>query len=342
MGRIRKTTAMGRWAEMPRYDPAAPWRGQSNERRVWMSIAIPRPRMGCSATGSVIEWQCATGKGENSLNIKAVSGCGLESVTVKLLTFNIHAATSTDRFHHYVTHSWRQILPHAQRTENLDAIAALAGEYDLVGLQEADAGSLRSGFINQSRYIATHASIPYWFNQATRKLGTMTFTSNGFLARWAPQTVKQHRLPGAIPGRGALEVRFGEQGGLVVVVVHLALGRRARSRQLEYLAERLSGLTHLVVMGDFNTTARSPEVLAFRSTLGLAAPTEGLASYPSWQPQRSIDHILLSPSIRARDVCVVDVPMSDHCPVALTLDMPATLLACEERAQPIQGSGNLP
>ncbi len=165
----------------------------------------------------------------------------------------------------------------------------------------------------------------------------MTFTSNGFLARWSPQTVEQHRLPGAIPGRGALEVRFGEQEGLVVVVVHLALGRRARCRQLEYLAERLSGLPHLVVMGDFNTTAHSPEVMTFRTRLGLEAPTEGLASYPSWQPQRSIDHILLSPAIPARDVCVVDVPMSDHCPVALTLDMPAALLFDGGSTQSIAG-----
>lgn len=242
--------------------------------------------------------------------------------TLRLLSFNIHAATSTDRYHHYVTHSWRQILPHAQRTRNLDAIAGLVEDYDMVALQEADAGSLRSGFINQSRYIARHSGMPYWFHQANRKLGTMTFTSNGFLSRYVPTAVEEHRLPGAIPGRGALVLRYGAGAEFVVAVVHLALGRRARKQQLNYLAHCLEGQRSLVVMGDFNTEAGSPGVRDFCTRLGLVAPTSGLASYPSWQPMRAIDHILVSRDLQAEGACVVDVPMSDHCPVSLSVNVP--------------------
>ena len=36
---------------------------------------------------------------------------------------------------------------------SLDAIARLAGEYDVVGLNESDPGSLRSGFTNQTHYL---------------------------------------------------------------------------------------------------------------------------------------------------------------------------------------------
>jgi endonuclease/exonuclease/phosphatase family metal-dependent hydrolase len=203
---------------------------------------------------------------------------------LRLLSFNIHAGTSTDRFHHYLTHSWRQVLPHSQRAENLDSIAGLAREYDMVALQEADAGSLRSGFINQSRYIATHSGIPYWFHQPNRKLGSMSFTGNGFLARFMPHSVEEHRLPGAIPGRGALLLRFGDNAELVMVVVHLALGRRARAQQLRYLADHLAGERCLVVMGDFNSEAASDEIQRFCEQLKLDAPTAGLPSYPSWQP----------------------------------------------------------
>lgn len=245
--------------------------------------------------------------------------------SIRVLSFNIHAATSTERFHHYLTHSWRQLLPHSQRTENLDSIAALAAEYDVVALQEADAGSLRSGFINQSRYIATHAGMPYWFHQANRKLGSMTFTSNGFLARFEPRVVEEHRLPGAIPGRGALVLRYGDPGGLVLVVVHLALGRRARSQQLSYLEKCLAGERHVIVMGDFNTDTKSREIQRFCAELQLNTPTEGLASYPAWQPQRAIDHILVSGTLGTRDACVIDVPMSDHCPVAVTVELPGEL-----------------
>jgi len=243
--------------------------------------------------------------------------------SLRLLSFNIHAATSAAGFHHYLMHSWRQVLPHAQRVHNLDEIAALVAEYDMVGLQEVDSGSLRSGYVNQSRYIAAHAGMPYWFHQANRKVGTMAYAGNGFLARYQPRAVEEHRLPGAIPGRGSLVMRFGGDNGLVVAVVHLALGPRARGQQLEYMSRQLEGEPRLIVMGDLNTRAGTTAVRAFREVLDLEAPTAGLASYPSWQPQRAIDHILVSRGLKTRDERVIETTVSDHCPVALTVEIPA-------------------
>ncbi len=99
------------------------------------------------------------------------------------MSFNIQAGTSTTRYHHYVTHSWRQVLPHSQRVENLDAIAELVTPYDMVALQEVDTGSLRSGFINQSRYLANHSDMPFWCHQSNRKVGAVAYAGNGFLRR---------------------------------------------------------------------------------------------------------------------------------------------------------------
>jgi len=256
--------------------------------------------------------------------------------SVKLLSFNIHAGTSTARYHHYLTHGWRQVLPHHQRTANLNGIAALVSGYDLVALQEVDSGSLRSGFINQASYIASHAGMPHWHHQANRKVGNMSLSGNSFMGRIAPTRVEEHRLPGAIPGRGFLLLRFGAPDALSIAVVHLALGRRARVQQLAYMSNALRQEPQLLVMGDFNTGVNSPEMRSFCAGLGLEAPTAGLASYPAWQPQRSIDHILVSRALRTRDVRVLDAPMSDHCPVALTLDLPAGLaLATPNLTDPI-------
>ena len=77
---------------------------------------------------------------------------GTQRRRVRLLSFNIQAGTSTARYHHYVTHSWRQVLPHTQRVANLDAIAGLVAPFDMIALQEVDSGSLRSGFITCSNY----------------------------------------------------------------------------------------------------------------------------------------------------------------------------------------------
>lgn len=244
---------------------------------------------------------------------------------LKLLTFNIQSGTPANSYREYLTSSWRQVLPSAVRNENLEAIAGLVMDYDMVGLQEVDSGSLRSGFINQSRYIATHAALPYWFHQSNRKVGTMAYSGNGFLARYQPDAIEEHRLPGAIPGRGALFLNFGGASGLTVAVVHLALGQLARGAQLKFLRNQLQGQRHLVIMGDFNAEPNAPKLEAFCDRLDLDVPTRGLASYPSWKPQRALDHVLVSRTLVTADAEVIDVGYSDHLPVGLEVELPEGL-----------------
>jgi len=253
-----------------------------------------------------------------------------EGRKLRLLSFNIQAGTSTARYHHYVTHSWRQVLPHAKRVENLNAIAELVSPFDMVALQEVDSGSLRSGYINQSRYLANHAGMPFWCHQSNRKVGTVAYAGNGFLSRFEPDAVVEHRLPGVIPGRGTLLVRFGDGfNGLDIAIVHLALGKRARALQLQFLGRELDSSRHLVVLGDFNTQVDTPHVMELRDTLALKAPTRGLATYPSWQPQRAIDHVLISETLEAGPAEVLDVALSDHCPVALEISLPGEVQLTE-------------
>ena len=245
---------------------------------------------------------------------------------LRLLSFNIQAGTSTTRYHHYVTHSWRQILPHSQRTENLDSIASLIQSYDMVALQEVDSGSLRSGFINQSRYLAGHSGMPYWVHQSNRKVGNVAYAGNGFLSRFEPDGVEDYRLPGPIPGRGSLVLHFGTGAdSLTVAVLHLALGKRARKQQLDFLADKLESENRLIIMGDLNAPLSNPETRAFCERLELDTPTHSLPTYPSWQPQRAIDHIMLSRNLSAFDARVVNVGLSDHCPVELRVQLPASV-----------------
>jgi len=147
---------------------------------------------------------------------------------LKLLSFNIQAGSSTEKYRHYITRSMQHLLPHPRKARNLNDIAKLATEYDLVALQEVDAGSLRTGFTNQVHYLAERGEFPYWSHQANRRLGRIAETSNGLLSRMEPSGVIDHRLPGAA-GRGALEVRFGRaRDGLRMIIAHLSLSARAQ------------------------------------------------------------------------------------------------------------------
>jgi len=240
---------------------------------------------------------------------------------LKLLSYNIQAGTTTGRYREYLTSSWRQVLPNNQRMANLDSIAELVADYDIVALQEVDCGSLRSGFLNQAKYLATHAAFPHWSHQGNRKVGMIAHAGNGLLSKIKPSLIEEHKLPGAIPGRGAMVVRYGEgDQALWLVVLHLALGRRARAQQLAYVAGLISDYPHVVVMGDLNTGPNSRELLDFCDRAGLLLPSRDLLTFPSWDPQRAIDHILVSPKMDIADLQVLPVAFSDHRPLAMTVN----------------------
>lgn len=243
---------------------------------------------------------------------------------LRLLSFNIQVGISTERYRHYLTRSWQHLLPHTGRSGNLQKIGDLLGDFDLVALQEADGGSLRSGYVNQVEHLAHLGAFPYWYQQLNRNLGRFAQHSNGVLSRLKPQLLEDHPLPGPA-GRGAILVRFGEgEDALVVVMMHLALGSKTRARQLAYIRELISGYRHQVLMGDMNTHATDLLQHSPLRDLGLIAP-QVEATFPSWRPQRCLDHILLSPSLTLERVEVLSQPISDHLPVAVEIRLPDAL-----------------
>ncbi len=245
---------------------------------------------------------------------------------MRLMSYNIQTGTSTNKFRDYFTQSWRHVLPTTQRMQNLIQIAEMMGDYDLVGLQEVDAGSLRSGFINQTEYIANQAHFPYWFHQTNRKLGKIAQHSNGVLCRYKPSQVSDHKLPGTIPGRGALIVRFGgDKMSLIVVIMHLSLGKRTRIKQLEYISRAVSEYSNVVIMGDMNCAPDSPEMCVLMQGTKLLEPEPNLFTFPSWRPKHHLDHILVSPSITVEDVSVLSHTYSDHLPIAMSIRLPESV-----------------
>lgn len=248
-------------------------------------------------------------------------------VHLQLLSCNIAAGGSMRSYGDYVTQSWKHVLPARSKRGNLDQFAELLTEFDLVGLQEADAGSLRSGFVNQTQYLAEAAGFPYWSHQPNRKIARFAASANGLLTRIEPEEVLDYPLPGRIPGRGALWVRFGANGSeLIVVIAHLSLGPAARRAQFEFLAELIGAHERVVLMGDLNCSAHSPELkLLYRNT-ALAPPAEAPpATFPSWRPRRAIDHILTTPGIRIERLWTLPHPVSDHLPLAARVRLPDTL-----------------
>ncbi len=239
-----------------------------------------------------------------------------------MLSYNIQAGIPYHHYGHYLTRSWRHVIPHGTRRRNLDGIAERLNDYDVVALQETDAGSLRTGYTNQTEYLARRSNFPYWLDQTNRCLGRFARHSNGLLSRFRPDGVTRHRLPG-LPGRGALVAEFGTaRGSLAVFVLHLALGRVTRLRQMRYLAECVNQFEHVIFMGDLNCDAWSPEMQLLIRETRLGAPTRHHGTYPSWRPRRRIDHILVTPGIRIQRSFVPRWRYSDHLPIAMEVILP--------------------
>jgi len=242
---------------------------------------------------------------------------------LKLVSYNIQSGIYTRQYSEYVTSSWKHLLPHRERLYNLNLIAGMLREFDVVGLQEVDAGSLRSGFIDQTEYLAHQAYFPYWYKQVNRNLGKIAQHSNGVLSRLRPARITEYKLPG-LPGRGLvmLELHTTDRDVLAIGILHLALGWRARRRQLNYITELTSRFPYLVLMGDFNCDCGSPSLRTLVDMSSLQGLDCELKTFPSWRPRRTLDHILISESLSILEARVVDYPLSDHLPLSMTIALP--------------------
>ncbi|WP_132142838.1 endonuclease/exonuclease/phosphatase family protein [Luteibacter rhizovicinus] len=246
--------------------------------------------------------------------------------TLRLLSCNILAGASVQRYSDYVTRSVNAVLPGRNKLDNLDSLADLLQDFDVVGLQEADAGSLRSGFLNQTRYLAEAAGMPFWSHQPNRPMARVAHSANGLISRIEPTEVIDYPLPGRIRGRGALFVRFGDgPDALVVVIAHLSLGAQARVGQLAFIAELLANHPHAVLMGDLNTVVESPEMQRLFARTSLQMPTSHTPTFPSWKPRRALDHILTSADIKLDRTWTLPQAFSDHLPIAAEIRLPPSL-----------------
>ncbi|MBK5968982.1 MULTISPECIES: endonuclease/exonuclease/phosphatase family protein [Thiorhodovibrio] len=249
---------------------------------------------------------------------------------LRLLSYNIQAGIASVRFRDYIANSWKHLLPHRARMNNLNRISEMIGGYDVVGLQEVDAGSLRSAFIDQTEFLARVAGYPHWHRQINRDLGSLAQHSNGLLSRLQPKTIRDHKLPG-LPGRGVLLGEFQTTSGelLAVCVAHLALGARARRRQFDFLAELTGQYPYAVLMGDFNSGCGSSALRAMVERGGWHGLDCERKTFPSWRPQHNLDHILVSTNIEILGARVVDYALSDHLPISMEIRLPSRIEPCE-------------
>ncbi len=242
---------------------------------------------------------------------------------IRLLSFNVQAGASTTRYREYLTGAHQHVFAGKRKAAHLQAIAELAQQFDIAALQEIDAGSLRSGFIDQASTIASLAEHDFLYAQTNRVVGTLgrnqtislAKSGNVVLSKIAAVSQNEIRLPGR--GRGALHVHFEH---FDLYNLHLSLTQRLQHLQLEFLAEQIDPARANVIVGDFNCTPDSKAVREFCAKLALRHAHTPY-SFPSWAPNRAIDLIFTSAQFHNVEVLPQAKLASDHLPVAISFEI---------------------
>ena len=67
---------------------------------------------------------CASPRADSGA-VRALADSDMPPRRLRLLSYNIQAGVDTRRYRQYVTHSWKQLLPHRERINNLNRISAV-------------------------------------------------------------------------------------------------------------------------------------------------------------------------------------------------------------------------
>ena len=246
---------------------------------------------------------------------------------LSLLSANIQAGSKTRNYADYIARSWSHVLPAGNKSTALDAIARLIRNHDIVSLQESDTGSLRSNFVDQTQYLAKRADFSYYYSQTNRNISRIASSANALLSRIKPTKIARHPLPGRLKGRGILLAHFSKNHhGLLIAIIHLSLGAASRRMQIQYITELLHGHPHTVLMGDFNCTYDCKEMLPLYQNTNLQPPEYTVPTFPSWRPNKAIDHILIANTLTHGRLRALPATTADHLAVSIDIGVPEYLL----------------
>jgi len=257
---------------------------------------------------------------------------------MRLVVYNIRYATGTGPSFHLPLPGAGYLRSSRQVLEGITAF--LKGlNPDIVGLIEVDTGSIRTGMVNQARYIADrlgHYSsyqCKYGEDSFNQLLPIVRKQGNAFLAAPHVHGERFHYFDAGIK-RLIIELELEE---VAVFLVHLSLKFRHRHYQLRHLHQLIKGQSKpVIVAGDFNTFWGDHEIYLFMEAAGLrSANVEGRPSYPSRWPRKELDFILYGEGIEPLGFDVQPIQLSDHLPLIFDFEVSPADRAVTPRAAPM-------
>jgi len=220
---------------------------------------------------------------------------------VRIMTYNLHNGFNT------------------QGRLDMESLAQVIEESDpdIVALQEVSRGWLVSGRLDMLTWLSQRLDLPYVFGPTADP-----FWGNAILSRYPVVEVTYHDLPPRdlfiLRGFTAAVIDLRDGDHLQVIATHLhhvEEDSSIRKLQTEALVDFWDDATGTVLLGDLNAQPEDAEIEVLENagmTDAMERPQDQEPTFPSYDPERRIDYIWVSPDLYTREVYVPQSTASDH------------------------------
>ncbi len=225
---------------------------------------------------------------------------------MKIMSFNIQ-------------HGWDYLYGGVKLEIMADAINKC--EPDIVGLNEVYDKGTHELFQPQAEILSDLTGLKYHYFAKAIDCGENNPYGNAFISRYPIVSAETILVPDPNPRayndyyetRSLLKVKL--ENGVTVLVTHFGLNPDEHENSVKTILENMCE-EKCVLMGDFNST---PDNAILKPVFEKMTDTaqyfsEPFATFPSHEPERKIDYILVSKDIKVLSANVPNIIASDHRP----------------------------
>src|SRR3989344_387295 len=227
---------------------------------------------------------------------------------VKLVCYNIEYCEGMEGLWYQYFKLWRTLFPPKKLDQKI-MLELKKLSLDILALVEVDTGSFRAKKDEVFHFV------PIMHKQA-----------NAIISKYKISQVRYHLFHEGTK-RVVIESTIHCPQKITLLLAHLALGGKARYKQLEELINIVNSIKNpIILLGDFNTFHGAHEIQRLlrkthlKDKAYLDKDSRGWTE-PTWHPLRRLDYVLVSKQIKVSKYKVLKFPFSDHMPLYVEFEV---------------------
>jgi endonuclease/exonuclease/phosphatase family metal-dependent hydrolase len=230
---------------------------------------------------------------------------------------------------------WKILFPPKKMDERIvNALKKL--KPDILTLIEVDTGSFRSRGKDEVKFIEKELGLSSFVEKVKYPLKgwlklfhhvpILNKQANAIISKFPLEDIKYHVFHEGTK-RMVIEATVKLPQKVTLIAAHLALGKKARAKQIKELIKIVNSIKNpVILMGDFNTFNGEQEMAELEKKTHLkdriSLDKESLPfTEPAWHPSKRLDYILTSPQIKVKKYSVLHFAFSDHLPLMIDFEV---------------------